>query len=139
MALEKVAEGGPASLSSLDSFEAQFPEGSVGELRITMRLIPAGTVGALDAAARAAGVDLIEPVFSEPGRVIVVRFRKGQIQLLPLAIAVGIVFAAAAILLVLTWALFREAGPLVAAGLGIILVVLAILLFGGRRGSRQRA
>jgi len=140
VALELVAEGGRASLFALDSYEAQFPEGSRGELRIPMRLIPPGTEGALDAAARLAGVQLTEPVFSDPDRVIVVRFRKGLGQLLALGIALAIVFVAALILLVLTWALFRELGPIAAAGLGIGLLLLgAILLLGGRRGSRQRA
>ena len=105
---EQVAGGGAAALvTESGAVDSRFAHGDLGQFRLNMRLIPPDSVKAvINAALRAAGVNLTRGVFSEPGRVLVVEFRRNPG---PLIIA-GVLVAVIALFLILSWVLLRAIG-----------------------------
>ena len=106
---ELIASGGASSLFGIANFESRFAERDVSRLTISMRLIPPGTTSGLQRLMDLTpGIERVGPVTTEPGRVVVIRVRKGLAQLALLAGVLIVFFVGAILLLVTSWALFRE-------------------------------
>jgi hypothetical protein len=140
--LQLVAEGGKASLGGIGSYEKYFGEGDVVELRMTMSFIPPGLVRSMQTALNVAHVDLLTPVYTEPGRVVVIRAQKGMPLLLAIAAVFAVIFVGAILLLLSSWALFRKtpAEAIGDFGLGggmVMLLGLGAVLWLGL-GSKRR-
>ena len=132
MATELVAQGTPGSLGALGQFEDRFKEGDRGELRLTLRLIPPGTVGSIQGAINLAQIPA-GPVRTEPGRVLVIPFTKG----LPILVILAGILIGAILLLVILWELRRVLevfADIPGAGLIVVGIIVLVVLAGvGRR------
>lgn len=139
---ELIATGGASSLFGIASFEHRFDERDVSRLAITMRLIPPGTTSGIQRLMDLTpGIERVGPVTTEPGRVVVIRVRKGIAQLALLAGVLIVFFVGAILLLVTSWALFREppTGSLFNIDPKLLLaigaVVVGVVVIGGRRAT----
>ena len=138
---ELIASGsGGSGLAGVGAHEGRFGERDVARLEIKMGLIPPGTVKGLQLLLDLTpGINLVEPVTTAPGRVVVIKVRKGIPQLVLLAGVIAAFFVGAILLLVTSWALFREPPSaslfdidpklLLAIGAGVV----ALVVIGGRR------
>lgn len=137
---ELVAEGDQRSLFDVGSQESRFAEGDRGRLDINMRLIPPGTRSSLELALRRTpGIDLDNLVvtqessgfFGSGGGTISITFKKG----LPQLVLIAGVLALLIILLVVSWALYREVIGKIADNLPLLLLGGAALLAWGFFGK----
>lgn len=134
---ELIAEGDQRSLFDIGSQESRFAEGDRGRLSIDMRLIPPGTAAGLEALLRRTpGIDLdhlhvsqeTSGFFGSGGGTIHLSFQKGLPQLVLIAAVVAIFFVGAILLLVISWALWREPIEKI---VGTVTDNLPLLLLGG--------
>lgn len=139
---ELIASGGASSMFSLSVYESRLPEGDVARLDINMRLIPPGAVSTIQRLLDLQpGLELAAPVTTAPGRVIVIKVKKSLGPLLALAVVLAIFFVGAILLLVTSWALFRELpstslfniDPKLLLAIGA--VVVGVVVIGGRRAT----
>lgn len=105
----KIAEGGAWDLTHLGDYEEYLAEGDEGYLDLHLRSVPdSWAVSALESALRAGGVALTRGLQIIPGGSCYLRisFRKGAWPLVPIA-AVLLASAAAIVMLMIGWALYR--------------------------------
>ena len=112
--LQQIARGGAQDLLGVARYDSNFAEGQAGELCIGIRQIPflpdlpPGFVGALNLALdRAPGLDVGRVSFGDDN-VLRIPFRRGIPPLIAIAAILAIFFVGAILLLVVSWALFRE-------------------------------
>lgn len=134
-----VAQGTLSNFSELmGRHDTAFNHGDVGRLELRLRATPPGLISSINAGLSAAGVNLVEPVYSAPGSVLTIRFIRNPG---PIVIAAAIL-ALIAILLI-SWRLVKETGDTVGSigSTGMVLLIGAAAYFlltsQKRKGSRR--
>ena len=114
MAFQEIARGGASSLLRIDQYDREYREGQRGELRITIRQVPfvpdlpAGFISGLQLALdQVPGLEVGRVRFGDDN-VVRIPFRRGLPPLVLIAAILAIFFVGAILLLVTSWALFRE-------------------------------
>lgn len=130
-------EGLGALEEAAGNIDTQVRKGDVVTIRMRLLLIPPGTVGAVQAALEQARVPLVQPVFTEPGRVLVIRFKRNPAPLLVIAVIAAVVFLGT---LLTGWSIGVSGGggitTMLLVGAGVILLANSKLgqdLLKGRR------
>ena len=133
----RVAAGDVGNLrAGAAAADQHFADGDLGQFRLKMALIPPFLQPTLTSALRVGGVNLTRDVFSQPGREVVIEFRRNPG---PLAIAL-IVLVVLSLVLLLSWTVFRAAGG-VGEGLGEAatpLIIGAVVIGGAVLLNKER-
>ena len=136
--MEVIASGGFSQLSGLPgSVESRFQEGDIARLELRLsRFVPFkdAVASSVDAGLRRTAIHLVQPVHINAGGDMVIRWRKNLGVLAAIALILGLL----TVLMISTWVLFREGGPVPKAArdlllFGGILVAGAWVLNRGRR------
>lgn len=135
---ELVAQGGSRSLLEIGAYDNRFQEGQRGQLHITFRgAVPGAMLGSLEKALRLARVPLEGTPFLS-GKTLVIRFRKANPILVPIAAVLGGIFIGLLLLMVVSWALFRENAPAFFGSLALLIGTVAALVY-VQEGKRTRS